>query len=291
MGICIYGLGKKAFIALQQLDPAHYTAIDLIVVGSDDHISEDYAQQLKDFATEKGLRFCGRKDPAVKTVTSLQHIAIGWRWLIPVQPQQQLFVLHDSLLPKYRGFNPLVTALINGDTVIGATCFIATTAFDEGAVIAQKKIAIQYPVKIDRAITLMGELYAGLLNDLFLLFQKEKNITAVAQDEAAATYSLWRDEEDYKIDWSQDAATIQRFVDATGFPYGGAFVYYQDKKIRIIEVEIADDVIIVNRTPGKILKKQHNNPVVVCGAGLIEIKQAMDETGQFFIIDALRVRL
>ena len=35
---------------------------------------------------------------------------------------------------------------------------------------------------------------------------------AFEQDEAKATYSLWRDDEDYKIDWHLSSEEIMRFV-------------------------------------------------------------------------------
>ncbi len=45
-------------------------------------------------------------------------------------------------------------------------------------------------------------------------------LQATPQDEAAATYSLWRDEEDYRINWAADAMAPQ-FVDAGGIPFPG----------------------------------------------------------------------
>ena len=42
------------------------------------------------------------------------------------------------------------------------------------------------------------------------------------QNEKEASYSLWRDEEDYFINWSLGAKTIERTINATGFPYSGA---------------------------------------------------------------------
>ena len=61
------------------------------------------------------------KDPAKVSELAL---AIGWKKLIN-SSYQQVVVLHDSLLPKYRGWNPLLTALINGDSRIGSTALIA----------------------------------------------------------------------------------------------------------------------------------------------------------------------
>jgi methionyl-tRNA formyltransferase len=51
------------------------------------------------------------------------NIAISWRWMLKVS---NLIVIHDSLLPKYRGFSPLVNMLINGEDTLGVTVLFAT---------------------------------------------------------------------------------------------------------------------------------------------------------------------
>ena len=47
--------------------------------------------------------------------------------------------LHASLLPKYRGYLPLVSQLINGEKTIGVTSFIANEGIDEGNIIFKSK--------------------------------------------------------------------------------------------------------------------------------------------------------
>jgi methionyl-tRNA formyltransferase len=60
-----------------------------------------------------------------------------------------LVVFHDSILPQYRGFNPLVSALINGDSRVGVTA-MGTDEFDKGDIIGQRTIAINIPSKSPR---------------------------------------------------------------------------------------------------------------------------------------------
>jgi methionyl-tRNA formyltransferase len=253
MGISIYCLGKKAFVALEKLNEEFNSIIDLIIIGTDTNVQEDYSLQIKDVAIKKGFKFCYRNEIANKINVSIYHIALGWRWLIEVEPGQKLIVFHDSLLPKYRGFNPLVTQLINGDSVIGATCFWGTEEFDEGAIISQKPISIDYPIKVDEAISKIAFIYAELLEYVVSSIYSGKTIEGCAQNNSEATYSLWRDEDDYLIDWSKSATYIKRFVDAVGYPYGNAFFYFKNIKIRVLDVEIVDDVKIENRDAGKIL--------------------------------------
>ena len=59
-----------------------------------------------------------------------------------IRDKSKLIVFHDSVLPKLRGFNPLVTSLINGYEEIGVTVLYGTEDFDRGEIILQKKVNI-----------------------------------------------------------------------------------------------------------------------------------------------------
>ena len=64
------------------------------------------------------------------------------------------------------------------------------------------------------------------------------------QNHSNATYSLWRSQEDYFIDWSQSATQIKRFIDSVSFPYSGACTSINNITYRVLEGEVIDDVII-----------------------------------------------
>ena len=51
-----------------------------------------------------------------------------------------MFVIHPSLLPKYRGASPLQYALLNGDKETGTSIIeISKLQFDAGRVVEQVK--------------------------------------------------------------------------------------------------------------------------------------------------------
>jgi methionyl-tRNA formyltransferase len=76
-------------------------------------------------------------------------MAVSWRWLID-HPAEQLIVFHDSLLPRYRGFEPLVTSLVNGETRIGVAALFGASEFDTGDVIVQSATASRIPSRLPR---------------------------------------------------------------------------------------------------------------------------------------------
>ena len=252
-----------------------HSFVDFVVYGEDKSVVNDYSREICQISEEHNFRYVNRKSYSdVDCDGSTIFMAISWRWLIPTNKNQKLIVLHDSLLPKYRGFAPLVNALINGENEIGVTALFATSQFDRGDIIRQSKLEVNYPIKISEAIQMITKCYNELVLFVFQSIKDREEIKAIKQNESEATYSLWRDEKDYIIDWSLDSKRIKRMVDAVGFPYKGALTCFDDKKLRITDVETLDDVVIENRTPGKVIFNIDGMPVVVCGKGLLQINQA-----------------
>ena len=58
-----------------------------------------------------------------------------------------MIIFHDSLLPKYRGFAPLVNSLINQEKEIGVTAIKASQNYDEGDTVTDN-IGNDYDVTI-----------------------------------------------------------------------------------------------------------------------------------------------
>ena len=74
------------------------------------------------------------------------QIVVAFRMLPEVvwaMPRLGTFNLHASLLPQYRGAAPINHVIINGETETGLTTFILDKEIDTGAMIMQKKLAIQ----------------------------------------------------------------------------------------------------------------------------------------------------
>lgn len=263
--------------------------LDAVIIGEDKATENDYSNEIIALCEKHTIKFFRRKEDY--TIDSKYSLAISWRWLIPTE-NTELIVLHDSLLPKYRGFAPLVNQLINGEKKIGLTAIKASDQYDRGPVIMQQSVDIQYPIKIKDAIEIISELYSSITAGIFRAIANESKLIFTPQDESQASYSLWRDEEDYHIDWTQDSADIVRFIHAVGYPYLGASTLMEDKKIRIYDAEVYPDVHIVNRDSGKIIFIDNDKPVVVCGTGLIKILDArLDGTGaSIFPLNKFRLR-
>lgn len=261
----------------------------MVVVGTDKHTQQDYATEIIKLCEQHHIPWIKRKTPF--DFKSKYAIAISWRWLLPTE-NQQLIVFHDSLLPTYRGFAPLVNQLIEGETTIGVTALFAAAEYDRGDIIQQAKTTISYPLTISAAIECIAPLYGHLLTSIFRQLATTPTLPATPQQEAAATYSLWRDEADYAIDWTQSASRIRRKIDAVGFPYLGARCTYDGQLITVQQASEVPDVNIVNRDVGKVIFMRDQRPIVVCGTGLLKLEAAVfvDSNESIFPLKSFRTR-
>lgn len=254
--------------------------IAAVVVGKDAAVQNDYAQEIADLAQAHNIPVFPRQDSQgllaalANNGDTYFRMAISWRWLLPTADALgPLVVLHDSPLPRYRGFAPLVNMLINGEPEIGVTSLFAGEDYDVGPIIAQAVTPITYPITIASAILTLEPLYAQVALQTVEKLLEHPDYPGSPQVEAQATYSLWRDEADYRLDWTLDAHTLARTVDALGYPYNGAQCLCNDSPAIVLAATPLPDVTIENRTPGKVLFVKAGLPIVVCGKGLLRIDQ------------------
>lgn len=287
--IRFYLTGYKGYKVLENIiNEFGVSVIKEVIIGSDKGVENDYYNEINNICKGKINVF---KKHEKKVLINNYAIAIGWRWMINMKYVPKLIILHDSILPKYRGFNPLVTALINRDKEIGVSAFYAGEKFDDGDIIYISKSKINYPIKISQAIDIIINNYTEIIIKIINNLKMNTPLPKIKQNHNRSSYSLWRDEQDYHIDWTKNSKYIQRFVDAVGPPYAGAFTIYKDKKIRILEVNDYDDLLIENRCPGKIFFIENSKPIIVCGKGLLKIsKMHLDKSSEPFILKKVRSR-
>jgi len=180
--------------------------------------------------------------------------------------------LHGSLLPKYRGANPLNWVLINGESETGVTFYYIDEGIDTGDIIAQKKISIDIE---DDALVLRDKIYqAGrqLLTESWDSFIQGK-ISLMPQAADIATYYRKRKPEDGRIEWCLQATEIYNLVRALVFPWPGAYCFYKREKIIIEKAHIKIDNKPHFRS-GKILRINENGDIEVsAGYNLLVIEE------------------
>ncbi|MBU1289343.1 MAG: hypothetical protein KJ871_16640 [Alphaproteobacteria bacterium] len=279
------GVGLKAYEYLRDLDALGVRPARMISYrqGTDQLSSFD---SIADFCTENAIPLEESKRPSFAPDELV--FMVGWQYLVR-DASSSLIVFHDSLLPKYRGFAPTVTAMINGESRIGVTALKPVIEVDAGPIIGQIAIQVRYPMAIADALKMQAQSMSKLT--INILAACANGIPdGVPQNEEEATYSLWRDADDYWLDWSQSADRIARTIDAVGPPYEGAHSLYNGQEIIIRAAQALRDVMFETRQPGKVWKLEDGAPVVVCGQGMLKVIQAETASGQQVIFDRLRSR-
>jgi methionyl-tRNA formyltransferase len=272
----IYLCGHKGAACATVIAEKFADCINTAIVENDSTLKVNPYQEMVKTLQAAGIKVSSRigKEPAEVA------IAVGWRRLIRHE-YEQLVILHDSLLPKYRGWNPLLTALMNEDREIGVTALLGNSEVDSGPIILQKKAAIEYPIRLERAIAMVSQLSAEAVSKILTEIRANKKLKGKKQDESKATYSIWRDEQDFRIDWNQPAEKILRHIDSTSTPYAGASALLAGKLVKIERAELWKiKPKIVNPTPGKIWQLVSGEPIVICKSGFLRITELRDASGK-----------
>jgi len=131
--------------------------------------------------------------------------------------------IHGGLLPAWRGANILNWVLIEGATETGVTAHWMTEGFDEGPIIAQQTLSIDF---LDTAWTLSNKLRhlsSQLLSSLLTDIELGVVLPSQPQDDSQARYYKRRTPEDGQVDWKKSNLEIYNLIRALVTPWPGAY--------------------------------------------------------------------
>ena len=292
---------EKGFTVLKDLASKARDSLGLVSSYSDPNVKEDFGSQIAAFCRVHQIDHVLWSSLRTNPGEWLQRhkisgiVAIGWQYLIAHNVwsalPHKLIIFHDSLLPRYRGFAPLATGLIKGETEFGVSVIYAGQGTDDGPIILQESVHLGEDVYIQEAITAMSRLYGTAALRLIDRLVSGP-VAARPQDESKATYSLWRGADDCVVDWKCSARQIYNLVRAVGPPYPGAFSQLDGKRVYIWRSEPLDqDLEFEIRDAGKIWKIEKGRPTVVCGRGMLRLTELTDADGTSLLpVTRMRVR-
>lgn len=176
--------------------------------------------------------------------------------------------LHASLLPLYRGANPVAAAILNGDASTGLSLMRMDTGLDTGEIYDQERLDItpeDTTASLTTRLSLAGaSVLARNLPDLL-------NGTAVAKAQGpGATCTRPMVKDDGWIDWTLPAESIERHVRAM-WPWPRAWTTLPDgTRVQIRAAHVVHDGRFID--PGTILAS-HNSLSVQCGQDSLQLDQ------------------
>jgi methionyl-tRNA formyltransferase len=146
---------------------------------------------------------------------------------------------HAGALPFYRGRNPLTWALINGEKEFGITVHWVDLGIDTGDIVRQIKVPIRaedtYATLLVAAETLCADTLVKAISDVF---EKKDQRIVQATIDPVGMYCCRRREGDEQVDWTQDAAAIERFIRALVPPGPGARTSWKSRPYAILAAQV-----------------------------------------------------
>jgi methionyl-tRNA formyltransferase len=199
-----------------------------------------------------------RAEPDVIVVNS------WYTWMPPELynlPPHGTLNLHDSLLPKFTGFSPVLWALISGESEFGLTIHRMDDGLDTGDILIQHSLPIGPGDTGTELVMRAMDLIPGALADALSALESGTAIWR-PQNKAERTYFHKRSERDSLIDWSWPAEDLERFVRALSDPYPRAFTFYRGDRIEVLGARVSE--ACYGGTPGRVIV-QEGGGAVVCG--------------------------
>ncbi len=145
-------------------------------------------------------------------------------------PRRGCVNLHASLLPKYRGAAPITWAIVRGEAETGISVMQMDEGMDTGPVFTRTAIPIGPEMTADELEVALGQLAAELVGrDLPRIVGGE--LTAVPQDNDAATLAPILEKENGRIDFAQGARAVHDHVRGMT-PWPGAFTTVEGRRSR-----------------------------------------------------------
>ncbi|PZG50777.1 methionyl-tRNA formyltransferase [Spongiactinospora gelatinilytica] len=263
--------GHRTLAAL--LDSEHEVVLAVTHPRSDHAYEKIWDDSVADLAQAHGVpTVIGNRpdDDLLRTLKDLAPdliVANNWRTWIPPEflalPRLGILNVHDSLLPAYAGFSPLIWALINGEKEVGVTAHMMNAELDAGDIVVQRAIPVGPRDTTTDLFHRTVDLIAPIVTEALSLIASGRT-DWTPQDRSKASFFHKRAEEDGNIDWTWPAEDIERLVRAQSDPYPNAFTYYRGRRIRILSASVSQGVY--GGTPGRVFIREGAGVVIVAGA-------------------------
>jgi len=167
----------------------------------------------------------------IEKIKPVAGIIAGFGKIIPLEIinffPKGIINVHPSLLPKYRGPNPIREVILNGEKETGTTLFLIDELVDHGPIIKQEKINLTGKENYQELEQNLGRLGGKMLNELLEDYLNEK-IKPTLQNENLATYTKKISKEDGLLSFNDGYEIWNRKIRALN-PWPGTYVYLEGR--------------------------------------------------------------
>ncbi|WP_421189755.1 methionyl-tRNA formyltransferase [Aeromonas sanarellii] len=175
--------------------------------------------------------------------------------------------VHGSLLPRWRGAAPIQRSIWAGDAETGVTIMQMDVGLDTGAMIRK----VTCPIAADETSASLYDKLAGLgpqaLVDT-LNAMAAGDTAAEPQDDALANYAEKLSKEEARIDWSMEAAAIERCIRAFN-PWPISWFEVAGQTVKVWQAEVVPQAH--GQAAGTLLKADKQGIEVATGQGVLRL--------------------
>lgn len=147
--------------------------------------------------------------------------------------------LHASLLPKYRGANPIQCAIVNGETKTGITTMLTVEELDAGDICQTIEIEITPNMNDDE----LSDVISKMSPELIYQTMKDiinKKICPIEQNHSCATFTCKFSKEDGAIDWNKGAIELHNKIRGL-CSWPCCYSFMNNKMIKIIQSNLSSE--------------------------------------------------
>ena len=171
--------------------------------------------------------------------------------------------VHPSILPRYRGPNPIRWQILNKEGESGVSIMKITEGVDEGDVLMIKRI----PLSGEETYTELREKLISIgrkvLIEALEIIEKGKDEWKPQRGEVSYAPKFKRDFE--RIDWHEDAEKIKRKILALS-KEPGAYSIFRGKRLKILKADVEEDE---SKNPGEVVYVDKKIFKIGTGKGVI----------------------
>ena len=181
-------------------------------------------------------------------------------------PKVATINLHASLLPEYRGANPIAQSIIDGKTKTGISTMKTVLELDAGDICLQEEIEITPEMNVVELMEKISELSPCLL-DKTLKGLYDGEILTVCQDDTCATFCKKMKKEEKVIDWQMDALSLHNKIRGM-FQLNTNHTIYEGKIVKVLKTSVVEGV---SGDCGEVWEVSKDGIVVCCAYDALKL--------------------
>lgn len=178
---------------------------------------------------------------------------------------------HFSLLPEWRGADPISFAILSGQAKTGVSLMLIDAGMDTGKVICQKSHPINAEITTPRLTDELIHVSNRLLGEYVPQYLAGKIKPRSQPHPERATYSRKLTKEDGVIDWTKPAEQIEREIRAF-IEWPKSRTAIEGKEVIITKARVVPGMLS-DAKPGDIIDAKTGALKIAAGTGSLEIER------------------